>query len=169
MSEPFLGQITMFGGNFAPRSWALCHGQLLPIAQNQSLFSILGTLYGGDGRTTFGLPDLRGRTAIHPNGILIALGQRTGSQSVALSTDQIPAHTHAAAMHANTGAPDATDPTGNVVASAPFYQEQAPNIAMNAGAATADNAGSGGAHDNMQPFLTINYIIALAGTFPSRN
>jgi microcystin-dependent protein len=168
MSDPFLGQITMFGGNFAPRNWALCQGQLLAINSNQSLFSLLGTTYGGDGRTTFALPDLRGRTAIHPGANGITLGQKAGIQSVNLNVNQIPAHTHAAVMKANTGMPSETDPTGNVLALAPFYKDQAPNVDMNAGAVTVADSG-GAAHENMQPFLTINYIIALQGTFPSRN
>lgn len=168
MSDPFLGQIIMFAGNFAPRNWALCQGQILPINQNQSLFSLLGTTYGGDGRTTFALPDLRGRAAIHPGANGINLGNKGGSEGVQLNTNEIPAHTHAGRMRARSGAPDTTDPTGAVVATAPFYQDQAPNVAMNAGAASVSNTG-GSAHDNMQPFLTINYIIALQGIFPSRN
>jgi microcystin-dependent protein len=181
MSTPFLGQITMFGGSFAPRGWALCQGQLLAISSFQSLFSLLGTTYGGDGRTTFGLPDLRGRSAIHPgtsgSSGGINLGNKVGDESVILNTNQIPAHTHSAMMRANTGPPDVTDmtamtdgtlPTGHVLAMAPFYQDQAPNSDMNAGAVTVSSTGGSG-HDNMQPFLTINYIIALQGVFPSRN
>jgi len=168
MSDPFLGQVTMVGFNFAPRGWTLCQGQLLPISSNQALFSLLGTIYGGDGRTTFALPDLRGRTAIHWGANGINIGNKSGSPSVNLNVNQIPAHTHSALMRANTGMPTATDPTGNLLASAPFYQDQAPNVDMNAGAVSVGTTG-GTAHENMQPFLTINYIIALQGTFPSRN
>ena len=167
MADPFLGQITMFGGNFAPRGWAFCNGQLLAISTNQSLFALLGTIYGGDGRTSFALPDLRGRTAIHP-GSGVTLGSRIGTEQVVLSPNEMPAHTHEAVLTASTQVPTTNDPTGNVLAAAPFYQEQAPNSEMSSNAALVSSSG-GGAHENMQPFLTLNYILALQGVFPSRN
>ena len=167
MSEPFLGQIKIFGFNFAPRNWAQCDGQLLPINQNQSLYSLLGTTYGGDGRTNFGLPDLRGRTPIF-NSDSIGLGHKGGAESVPLTADQLPKHTHTLAA-ANDGQ-DADDPAGNFpgksedneysTASNPTIVQFAQNTITGPG---------GGAHDNMQPFQVLNYCIALRGLFPSRN
>ena len=178
MSEPFLGQITMFAGNFAPRSWAFCDGQLLPIAQNSALFSILGTTYGGDGRTSFGLPDLRGRVAMGPrNGPGLSprtLGQKSGVENVTLTTDQIPSHNHAATANAVAPAGNSNDANNNLWAddagvSSGTYHTGPANVTMNAGAVTVANAGSGQGHPNVQPFLCVNYIIALQGIFPSRN
>ena len=174
MAEPFLGEIIMFGGNFAPRGWALCDGQILPINQNQSLFSLLGTTYGGDGRTTFGLPDLRGRVAMHPGtgpGLSSRnLGARGGSETVPLSTTQIPAHNHAANCVVPGG--NSNDAVNNFwaddvgVSSGTYHSGPATNT-MNSDAIA--NAGGGQAHDNVQPFQCVNYIIALQGLFPSRN
>ena len=178
MSEPFLGQITMFGGNFAPRSWAFCDGQLLSIAQNSALFSILGTTYGGDGRTSFGLPDLRGRVAMHPgNGPGLStrrLGEKAGVEDVTLTTDQVPAHTHAATANAVAPAGNSNDANGNFWAddagvSSGTYHSGPANVTMNAGAVQVANAGGGQDHTNVQPFQCVNYIIALQGVFPSRN
>ncbi|MCB1860779.1 MAG: phage tail protein [Gammaproteobacteria bacterium] len=182
MATPFIGEIVMFGGNFAPRSWALCDGQLLSISQNTALFSILGTTYGGDGRTTFGLPDLRGRVPMHPgNGPGLtprSLGQKAGVEDVLLNTNQIPSHTHTATSTANavTPAGNSNDAAGNFwaddagVASGTYHSGPA-NAAMNAGAVTTTLANTGGnqEHTNVQPFLCVNFIIALQGVFPSRN
>ena len=178
MAEPFLGQIVMFGGNFAPRSWALCDGQLLSIAQHSALFSILGTTYGGDGRVTFGLPDLRGRVAMHkgngPGLTPRSLGARGGAEEVSLTTNQMPSHNHAAAAHGVAPAGNSNDANGNFwaddagVASGTYHTGPA-NVQMNAGAVTVANEGSGQGHPNVQPFLCVNYIIALQGIFPSRN
>lgn len=174
MSEPFIGQIIMFGGNFAPRGWALCDGQLLPIAQNTALFSILGTTYGGDGRTTFALPDLRGRVPMHEgNGPGLSqrrLGEKGGVEGVTLSLAEIPQHTHDAKCVAPAG--NSNDAAGNFwaddagVASGTYHTGPA-NANMNAGAIA--NAGGSQSHTNVQPFLCVNFIIALQGTFPSRN
>lgn len=181
MSDPFIAEITMFGGNFAPRGWAFCDGQLLPISQHQALFSILGTTYGGDGRTTFGLPDLRGRVPIHAgNGSGLSdrrLGQRGGSESVTLTEAEMPSHSHSLTATTDT-ATTATPSTstklakGNTsisrsdVKDSNIYAESTANPVNIAG---ATNAGGGQSHSNMQPYLVINYIIALQGIFPSRN
>lgn len=168
MAEPFLGEIQMVGFNFAPRGWAFCDGQILPINQNQSLYSLLGTTYGGDGRTSFALPDLRSRTPVH-EGDGYQLGQKGGAETVTLTTAEIAAHTHAARAQdvaANTNAP-----AGNMVAEAPVPMNHAPSVAnlVNMHSGSIANAGGGQAHNNMQPFQTINFIIALQGLFPSRN
>ncbi len=174
MSEPFIGEIRMVGFNFAPRGWALCDGQLLSIAQNNALFALLGTQFGGDGRTTFGLPDLRGRAAMHagsgPGLSLRRIGDKFGQESVTLVASQMPAHTHAAA--ASSGSGNANSPIGRIwskdagVQSA-TYTGNAPDGTMAANAIT--NAGGGQGHDNMPPVLVVNFVIALVGLFPSRN
>lgn len=171
-SEPFLAQIVMFGGNFAPRGWALCDGQLLPISQNTALFSLLGTTYGGDGRTTFQLPDLRGRVAIHPGhgpGLSdYRLGQKGGVEQVTLTIDQIPSHTHAAKAYSEQG--NQQDPGGMVPAydrRETQYSDAVPDVSMNV-QAIAPTGGSS-PHTNVQPFLCVNHIIALQGIYPSRN
>jgi len=177
MSDPFIGEIRMFAGNFAPRGWALCNGQLLPISQNTALFSILGTTYGGNGQTTFGLPDLRGRVALHPGqgpGLSpYTLGEQGGSESVTLLTTNMPAHTHM--VNASTTNATAPAPTNGILAS-PLdsnagaglgYVTTSPNTQM----APNSIAPSGGSqpHENRQPYNCVNYIIALQGIFPSRN
>lgn len=182
MSEPFIAEIRIFAGNFAPRGWAFCNGQLLPISQNTALFSILGTTYGGDGRTSFGLPDLRGRVAMHqgtgPGLTNRRLGERGGSETTVLTQAQLPAHTHAATSVANAVGPagNSNDAIGNFWAddfgvSSGTYHSGPATGQMNAGAVTTTiaNTGGGQAFNNMQPFLTVNYIIALVGIFPSRN
>ena len=185
--EPFIAQIILFGGNFAPRGWAFCDGQLLSISQNQSLFSILGTTYGGDGRTSFGLPDLRGRTAIGPrNGPGLSSyreGQKGGVQDVTLNITQMPSHNHIATSVSTLGgqsAPGDDDALGAGVSIASgsssgseIFSESTPNTVMNAGSVatttTVLNQGGNLAHTNMQPFLASNYIIALLGVYPSRS
>lgn len=165
MSEPFLAEIRMVGFNFAPRGWAFCDGQLLPISQNQSLYSLLGTTYGGDGRTSFALPDLRGRVPIHRSDSH-PLGQRGGSETVTLTAAEISAHTHA--VKASGSAANSSDPTGHLLAqSGQIYRQSGTVVAMRNGSLT--NAGGGQAHNNMQPSLTIGFCIALQGLFPSRN
>jgi microcystin-dependent protein len=167
--EPFLAEIIMFGGNFAPRGWALCDGQLLPINQNQALFSLLGTTYGGDGRTTFGLPDLRGRLAMHPgNGPGLSprrLGEKGGTEQNTLTTPQLPAHNHTLAAKEEA---NAADPDGTFIAGSGFNAfGTAADKTMNTTA--IGNTGGGQAVNNIQPFECVNFIIALQGIFPSRN
>lgn len=178
MSEPFIGEIVMFGGNFAPRSWAFCDGQLLSISQNTALFSILGTTYGGDGRTTFGLPDLRGRVPMGPrNGPGLtprSLGQRGGVENVTLNANQMPSHTHAASANAVAPAGNSNDAAGNFWAddagvSSGTYHTGPTNTTMNGNAITVQPSGGNQSHDNVQPFLAVNFIIAITGIFPSRN
>jgi microcystin-dependent protein len=165
MSTPFLGEVKLISFNFAPKGWALCNGQLMPINQNQALFSILGTTYGGDGVRTFGLPDLRGRTAVHVGGG-IALGQSAGETAHTLITAELPSHTHVCRGKAGTA--NSASPVGNtwVTQAANPFSDSA-NTVMNPSATTA--AGGSQPHDNMQPYLVINFIIALQGIFPSRN
>lgn len=169
MSEPFIGQIQMFGFNFPPRGWALCDGQLLPIAQNTALFSLLGTTYGGDGRTTFGLPDLRGRAALHfgtgPGLGPRPIGAKGGSELETLTIGQMPPHQHS--LNAHSEAADQQKPENNVLASAMTYHAVPADVQM--AGASIGQTGGGQAHNNMQPFLVINFCIALTGIFPSRS
>lgn len=178
--EPYIGEISIYAFNFAPRDWANCDGQLLPISQNTALFSLLGTTYGGDGRTTFALPDLRGRVAIHTGhgpGLSNRLqGSRGGQESVNLSVVQIPSHNHTstATVHATDNSGDADTPSNNVWAKKARdddYSSAAPDVNMQAGAVTVTIGNTGGnqAHENMPPFLTLRYCIALQGVFPPRN
>ena len=170
--DPFIGEIKMFAGTFAPRSWALCDGQLLSISQNDALFSLLGTIYGGDGRTTFGLPDLRGRLPVHagsgPGLTQRNIGQKGGAENVTVTVDQLPAHTH---TPQGTNAPGtSSDPDGAIPAGATGgsnYASDDPALAMNASAVSS--TGGGQSHTNVMPFLCVNFIIALQGIYPSRN
>ncbi len=164
MSEPFLAEIRIVGFNFAPRGWAFCDGQILPISQNQSLYSLLGTTYGGDGRTSFALPDLRSRTPIH-EGDGHQLGQKDGAETVTLSAAEIAAHTHAVKATSDPG--NNPNLPGDVLASVQAYRDAGSLTALRSG--TVTNAGGGQAHDNMQPYLTLAFCIALQGLFPSRN
>lgn len=172
-SDPFLGEIILFGGNFAPRGWALCDGQLLSISSYSALFSILGTTYGGDGRSTFGLPDLRGRAPVHvgtgPGLSSYALGQRGGVETVTLNQAQIPAHSHAVNA-TDKGSSD--KPTGLVPAAAnsgaSFGQPGGKEAAQMSSEMVA-KSGGGQAHENRAPYLAVTYIIALQGTYPSRS
>ncbi len=176
-ADPFIAEIIMFGGNFAPRGWAFCDGQLLPIAQNTALFSLLGTTYGGDGRVDFALPDLRGRVAMHPGsgpGLTTRrLGEKGGSETNTLIVPNLPAHNHAATLHAASGAGNVADPAGSVLAKknrTNIYSNSAPaDVTMNNASVTTANTGGNLPVNNVQPFLGINHIIALVGVFPSRN
>jgi microcystin-dependent protein len=167
MSEPFLAEIRMVGFNFAPRSWAFCDGQILPINQNQSLYSLLGTVYGGDGRTTFALPDLRGRVPVSV-GPDHRQGQKSGEENHVLAVNEMPAHDHVAqATESNATAPS---PDGNLLAdSAPTELYSGPDNLVAMKEATVSSVGGGQGHNNMQPYQAINFCIALQGLFPSRN
>ena len=172
MSEPFLAEVRMVGFNFAPRGWAFCDGQILPINQNQSLYSLLGTTYGGDGRTSFALPDMRGRVPMHVGssngGAEHREGQKSGEETHTLSVAEMPQHTHTA-MATNNPATDDNPTSPRVLAQvgANVYISHSSNVAM--GASMIANTGGGQAHDNMQPYLAVNFCIALRGLFPSRN
>jgi microcystin-dependent protein len=170
MSEPFLAEIRIVGFNFAPRGWAFCDGQILPINQNQSLYSLLGTNYGGDGRTSFALPDMRSRTPIHV-GDGHTLAQKSGAETVALTAAEIAAHTHT--VKADSAVGDNRVATGGLLASEmlpdlPYRNPEAATMtALRSG--TVTNAGGGQAHNNMQPYIALAFCIALRGLFPSRN
>lgn len=166
MSEPFLAEVRIVGFNFAPRGWALCDGQILPINQNQSLYSLLGTTYGGDGRTTFALPDLRGRVPIHVDGAHRE-GQKSGEETHTLSVQEMPQHKHA--FIGSTAAGTVAAAVSNVLAQSPnpFYHEATNLVNMNG--ATIAHSGGSQTHENMQPSLALNFCIALQGLFPSRN
>ncbi len=165
MGEPFLGEIKIISWNFPPKGWAFCNGQLLPINQNQALFSILGTTYGGNGVTTFALPNLQGRVPFHAgNGI--SLGQSAGEVSHTLNVAEMAAHAHAPA--ANSAIADQVDPTGKFWAKgAANAYAPAANNAMSALLVT--NTGGGQPHENLAPYLVLNFVIALQGIFPSQN
>jgi microcystin-dependent protein len=178
MAEPFLGQIVMFGGNFAPRNWALCDGQLLQISQFSALFSILGTTYGGNGRTDFALPDLRGRVALHagngPGLPSVALGQSGGSDTTTLSINNLPSHDHNHQLRGSTAIGDTSGPGGavpavNQLTRFGIYQTGAPDTDMSTAAISDAPVGAGQAFNNMPPYQAVNYIIAIQGLFPSRN
>lgn len=172
MSEPFIGEIKIVGFNFAPRGWAICEGQLLPISQNTALFSLLGTAFGGDGRTNFGLPDLRGRVPVCVgNGAGLSprgWGQLGGSETNTLGINNIPSHSHTFAQPAVQGGFDEAEPGNSAsFAEAQIYSTQNPDTSLRPG--TTSNTGAGQAVNNMQPFLGLYFVIALTGIFPSRN
>jgi microcystin-dependent protein len=164
-SQPFLSEILIVSFNFPPKGWALCNGQLLPINQNQALFALLGTTYGGNGQTTFALPDLRGRVPIHVgNGH--SLGEKAGSTSVTLTQQQLPQHLHV--LNATNSGGDTVVAAGNYLAS--FSNGYGPPAALTTmSSAAVTSVGGSQAHNNMMPYLTLNFIIALQGIFPSRN
>jgi microcystin-dependent protein len=174
MATPFLGEIKMFAGNFAPRSYAFCSGQILAIAQNTALFSILGTTYGGNGQTTFALPNLQGRVPIHagqgPGLSTYSLGQVGGTETVTLNINQIPSHTHL--LTANNGPGTSAAPANNMVLAGStardrVYTTNPANVTLAPNA--VGNAGGSQPFSNIQPYLAINFIIAIEGIFPSRN
>jgi microcystin-dependent protein len=167
MAEPFLGEIRMMSFGFPPKGWALCDGQLLPINQNQALFSLLGTTYGGDGRVNFGLPNLQGQVPIHM-GSGHTLGERGGEQAHTLSISETPTHTHS--LNGSTGQASTNVPAGNTVLSASNPQNVYGQPASLVGMAPSaiGNVGSSQSHLNMQPFLVLNFSIALQGIFPSQ-
>ena len=165
MAEPFLSEIRVMSFGFAPKGWALCDGQLLPINQNQALFSLLGTTFGGNGQTTFALPDLRARTPIHVGGGH-TLGERGGEQAHTLSISELPTHTHF--INGSNNPADTNIPTDAYLAIANNAYAPAGNLVA-LSPASVTNAGGSQAHLNMQPFLTLNFCIALTGIFPSPN
>lgn len=173
MSEPFVGQIQIFAGTFAPRGYALCDGQLLQIAGNSALFSIVGTIYGGDGRTTFGLPDLRGRVPYHwgsgpglPN---VNIGQKGGTATTVLNVANLPSHFHAVAPRCNTNGGTSNDPEGNVPnASGARLIYGTPGMNEFMDSTTTSTVGSNTGFDNYPPYQAVNFIIALVGFYPSR-
>ena len=171
MAEPFLSEIRLMSFSFAPKGWAQCNGQLLPINQNQGLFSLLGTTFGGDGRVNFALPNYQGRVPTHvgqSQGQSLTLGQNGGEQAHTLSIAEIPAHTHVAQAAAANGTQ--LNPGGNLLAGSPNQLYHAPDNNLTAlSAATLGNVGGSQPHPNMQPFLTILFCIALQGIFPSPN
>jgi microcystin-dependent protein len=166
MAEPFLSEIRIFSFEFAPKGWALCNGQLLPINQNQALFSLLGTTFGGDGRVNFALPDLRGRTPIEV-GSGHTLGERGGEQAHTLSISELPTHTHV--LNGTNTDGTAAIPSGNLLARSATQLYALPTNLAAMNAASVTNTGGSQAHLNMQPFLTLNFCIALQGIFPSPN
>lgn len=167
MAEPFLSEIRIMSFVFAPKGWALCNGQLLPINQNQALFSLLGTTFGGDGRVNFALPDLRGRTPIHV-GSGHTLGERGGEQAHTLSIAEIPTHTHV--LSGTSAAGTTAIPTGALLATSTNYEAyRSPAALASLNPGTVVNTGGSQAHLNMQPFLILSFCIALQGIFPSPN
>jgi microcystin-dependent protein len=168
MSSPFLGEIKVTAFNFAPKNWVQCNGQLLPINQNQALFSLLGTTYGGDGRVNFGLPDLRSRVAIHM-GSGFVLGQVTGQETHTLTTGEMPAHTHPATVDGAVGDGTAFNPNGAYPANAAPTQLYSSSASTTMNAAMVTTAGGSQAHENRQPYLVLEFIIAIQGIFPSQN
>ena len=164
MAEPFLAEIRIMSFGFAPKGWAMCNGQLLPINQNQALFSLLGTTYGGDGRVNFGLPNLQGRTPIHSSNGHV-LGERAGEQAHTLIASELPQHTHVAQGSNNNG--DSVTPLGNVLGGVSNMYAPAGNL-TSLNPATITSVGGSQAHLNMQPFLALNFCIALQGIFPSQ-
>ena len=172
MADPYIGEIRLFAGNYAPNGWALCQGQLMAISENETLFTLIGTTYGGDGQITFALPDLRGRVPVHqgtgPGLSQRSIGQVGGSETVTLTAPQMPAHTHAQ-MASKLAAVASAGPAGNMLAATTvnLYGGGPPTMPMAAAAVTP--SGGGQAHDNMAPFVAMNHIISLFGVFPSQN
>lgn len=185
MDEGTIGEIRMFAGNFAPRNWAFCAGQLLSISQNQELFSVIGTIYGGDGQNTFGLPDLRGRVAIGPgqgSGTSnYTQGQMSGSETNTLNTNQIPSHNHNGSLKVSSGNATQSAATNGASIATPGngagrsfvatdgFNTSTPDITLNEQSVTTQNTGGNAPINNIQPFLSMYYIICLYGIYPSRD
>lgn len=169
--EPYLGEVRWFAGNFAPRGWAFCDGQLLPIHQYDALFSLLGTMYGGDGRTTFGLPDMRGRAMLHagtgPGLTPRRSGEKSGAETATVNLNQMGTHSHTLKGHNSRG--DTVLPDDRVAADTGRTRVYADAADVNMGASSITSTGGGQPHANVQPFVTLNCIIALQGIFPSRS
>jgi microcystin-dependent protein len=166
MADPFLGEVRLFAFGQAPQGWAMCNGQFLPINQNQALFSLLGTMYGGNGQTTFALPDLRGACAMHVGGSHATIGEKAGQEAHTVTQSEMPQHIHV--LNAFAGDGDQILPGGNMLSNFNNGYRQPTNlIAINPG--TVGNVGGSQPHNNMSPYLVINFCIALIGIFPSRN
>ncbi|POF29615.1 phage tail protein [Roseibium marinum] len=175
MSEPFIAEIRIFAGNFAPRGWAFCDGQLLPVSQNTALFSLIGTTYGGDGRTTTALPNMQGRAPMHPGsgpGLTSRrLGEKVGVETITLTEEQIPSHSHIARASSTSGgvaAPSTTTSFGRSGSDRVYHSDTTSNL-VDMASQTLSTTGGSQAHDNVQPFLAMNFIIALQGLYPSRS
>jgi len=178
MAQPYIGEIRIFAGNFPPNGWAFCEGQLLPIDQNTPLFQLIGTTYGGDGQTTFALPDLRGRIPLHfgtgPDGTTYQVGEAAGVEEVTLTTQQIPVHNHPM-MCSSGGGQNSSNPANAVAAPADLSEfndltvgpNTAPNAQLGNPGFTSDISGGSQPHTNFQPYLCLNYILSLFGVFPS--
>ena len=172
MGEPFVGEIRMFGGSFAPSGWAFCSGQLMPISENDTLFNLIGTTYGGDGQETFALPDLQGRVPIHAGtaatGTTYQLGEKAGTESVTLTTNQIPIHGHP--MTCNNAAGNNQSPNGNITAGAQtgvnIFSNFNPLQVMDANAVST--VGGSQPHENVGPYLVVSFILSLFGVFPTQ-
>jgi microcystin-dependent protein len=166
MAQPYVGEIRMFAGNFAPAGWAFCNGAVLPISENETLFQLIGTTYGGDGQSTFALPDLRGRLLVHQGSGYI-LAQAGGTETVTLTVSQIPAHTHPLVVSTNNAS--TANAQGNVLAQTPSYApyiQDAPSVSLNA--TSIGPIGGNQPHSNLQPYLCVNFILSLFGIFPSQ-
>jgi microcystin-dependent protein len=168
VAEPFLSEIRIMSFGFAPKGWAECNGQLLPINQNQALFSLLGTTYGGDGRVNFGLPDLRGRTPVHDGGVH-TLGERGGEPAHTLTSAEMPQHTHAFAASTSATGGSASPNNAYLGGGDNVYAAPSAGTLTSLTAASISSVGGGQAHPNLQPFLALNFCIALQGIFPSQN
>ncbi len=166
MGEPFIGEIRMFGGSFAPAGWAFCSGQLMPISENDALFNLIGTTYGGDGQETFALPDLQGRIPMHPGSNHPTIGEKGGTESVTLNTNQIPSHTHPALCNSNNGTQ--STPLQNFWSASAVQLYVDPGNAVPIAMAPQNVGPAGGSqpHENMGPFLVISFILSLFGVFP---
>jgi microcystin-dependent protein len=172
VSDPFIGEIRMFGGNFPPNGWAFCNGAPMAIAENDALFTLIGTTYGGDGQSTFNLPDLQGRVPIHQgtlNGVTFTLGEKAGDESVTLTVNQLPVHSHP--LLASQSVADDPSPASKLLGESrpgtnSFYQDVTTN---NMAASAITPVGGSQPHENRQPYLTISYIISLFGIFPTQN
>jgi microcystin-dependent protein len=165
MAQPYVGEIRMFAGNFAPAGWMFCEGQLLPISENETLLQLIGTTYGGDGQSTFAMPDLRGRIPLH-QGSGFTLAEAAGAESVTLTTQQIPLHTHPILVNSQIG--NVNNPLNNVLGASPtidMYIEGSPGVALAGN--TLGPAGGSQPHDNFMPYLCVDFIISLFGIFPS--
>lgn len=167
MSNPFIGEIRMFAGSFAPAGWAFCSGQLMPISQNDALFTLIGTTYGGDGQETFGLPDFQGRIPIH-QGSGLTIGESGGTESVTLTTAQIPNHTHVCLAQTAVGSQGPAGGVWAATANAQIYTTAAPTPGANLNASAIGLTGGSQPHDNMMPYLVVSFILSLFGVFPSQ-